>query len=254
MPRVHRSTRRLTAIAAVIALAATAAALVSAAGPAAARSTAAHKCLVMTGSGDPAFVKNFNPYTATGLPSGSFVQGSMYEPLVITGEGGLKPVAWLARSWKWTNHNKIAHAQDREGRQVVRREAADCERRRLQPQGGQARSAHGSRRPHRRRQRDQVDQGKRQEVHGHDHAQGRRLAVHRSDAEPSVRRAAAHLVEGRGRRDVHELEAGQFRPVQPDHALHDPGLRLLEEHEVLAEEGCERTEGGVPRVRPGGIE
>jgi peptide/nickel transport system substrate-binding protein len=67
---------------------------------------AGHKCLVMTGSGDPAFVKNFNPYTATGLPSGSFVQGALYEPLIVTGEGGLKPVPWLARSWKWSNGNK----------------------------------------------------------------------------------------------------------------------------------------------------
>src|SRR5436305_10638927 len=67
---------------------------------------AGHQCLVMTGSGDPAFVKNFNPYTATGLPSGSFVQGAFYEPLVITGEGGLKPVPWLARSWTWSNGNK----------------------------------------------------------------------------------------------------------------------------------------------------
>ena len=44
----------------------------SAAAPAAptagATSQAGHTCLVMTGSGDPAFVGNFNPYTATGLP------------------------------------------------------------------------------------------------------------------------------------------------------------------------------------------
>src|ERR671934_2324610 len=46
--------------------------------------TAAHRCLVMTGSGDPAFTRNFNPYTATGLPSGSFVQGAFYEPLIVT--------------------------------------------------------------------------------------------------------------------------------------------------------------------------
>jgi len=68
--------------------------------------TAAHSCLVMTGSGDPAFVKNFNPYTATGQPSGAFVQGAFYEPLVITPEGGLKPVAWLARHWAWSRGNK----------------------------------------------------------------------------------------------------------------------------------------------------
>ena len=67
---------------------------------------AGHKCLVMTGSGDPTFIKNFNPYTATGLPSGQFVQGAMYEPLVIIAEGGLKPVPWLARKWAWSNGNK----------------------------------------------------------------------------------------------------------------------------------------------------
>ncbi len=68
--------------------------------------SAGHKCLVMTGSGDPTFIKNFNPYTATGLPSGTIVQGAFYEPLVVTAEGGLKPVPWLARSWKWSNGNK----------------------------------------------------------------------------------------------------------------------------------------------------
>src|SRR6059036_2223083 len=60
-----------------------------------------HSCLVMTGSGDPAFVRNFNPYTATGLPSGAFVLGAIYEPLIISPEGGLPAVPWLARTWKW---------------------------------------------------------------------------------------------------------------------------------------------------------
>src|SRR3954464_14912043 len=67
---------------------------------------AGHKCLVMTGSGDPAFTKNFNPYTATGLPSGAFVQGAFYEPLIVVPAGGHKTHPWLARSWKWSNGNK----------------------------------------------------------------------------------------------------------------------------------------------------
>ena len=45
---------------------------------------AGHKCLVMTGSGDPAFIKNFNPYAGGGLPSSAFVQGAFYEPLIVT--------------------------------------------------------------------------------------------------------------------------------------------------------------------------
>ena len=64
--------------------------------------TAGHTCLVMTGSGDPAFVKNFNPFTATGLPSGAFVKGAFYEGLIISPEGGKPAVPWLARSWKWS--------------------------------------------------------------------------------------------------------------------------------------------------------
>src|SRR5213595_3191467 len=67
-----------------------------------AKRAAGHPCLVMTGSGDPAFVKNFNPFTATGLPSGSFVKGAFYEPLIITAEGKSKPQPWLARSFAWT--------------------------------------------------------------------------------------------------------------------------------------------------------
>jgi peptide/nickel transport system substrate-binding protein len=69
--------------------------------------SASHSCLVMTGSGDPAFVRNFNPYTATSLPSGGFVKGAFYEPLVIaTAAGGGHLYPWLATSWKWSNGGK----------------------------------------------------------------------------------------------------------------------------------------------------
>ena len=60
----------------------------------------------MTGSGDPAFTRNFNPYAGGGLPSNSIVQGAFYEPLIVTPAGGRKTVPWLARSWKWSNGNK----------------------------------------------------------------------------------------------------------------------------------------------------
>jgi peptide/nickel transport system substrate-binding protein len=91
----------------VVALSSAQAAPLPLASPAAADTAAkasAHQCLVMTGSGDPAFVRNFNPYTATTLPSGSFVQGAFYEPLAIsTAAGGGHQYPWLARSWKWSN-------------------------------------------------------------------------------------------------------------------------------------------------------
>lgn len=110
MRNERRRTRWVAAVTAAVGLAAGAALLGTASAPAATNSAAqaaAHKCLVMTGSGDPAFVRNFNPYTATGLPSGSFVQGAFYEPLIITGEGGLPPVPWLATNWKWSNNNTV---------------------------------------------------------------------------------------------------------------------------------------------------
>jgi peptide/nickel transport system substrate-binding protein len=113
MRRSLRSTRWLAAV--VVAVCAATAAVLAAATPAAVRTgesagtpraASAHRCLTMTGSGDVTFIKNFNPFTATGLPSGQFIQGSFYEGLIVTGEGGLKPVPWLARSWKWSNGNR----------------------------------------------------------------------------------------------------------------------------------------------------
>jgi len=103
---MRRSLRpKLWLAAAVAAACAVSATLLIGAAPAAVDATSAptaHACLVMTGSGDPTFVKNFNPYTATGQPSGAFIQGAFYEPLIITPLGGLPSRPWLARSWKWT--------------------------------------------------------------------------------------------------------------------------------------------------------
>src|SRR3982750_1752029 len=75
------------------------------------KTTAKHPCLVMTGSGDPAFTKNFNPFTATGLPSGQFVKGAIYEGLMVSPEGGKPTLPWLARTWKWSNGNKTLTLQ-----------------------------------------------------------------------------------------------------------------------------------------------
>jgi peptide/nickel transport system substrate-binding protein len=106
MSRPGGSPKRLALVAtAAGALAVLAVLVVATVSPAASVRASAHKCLVMTGSGDPAFVRDFNPYTATGLPSGQFIKGAFYEPLVISPEGGLPAVPWLARSWKWSNGN-----------------------------------------------------------------------------------------------------------------------------------------------------
>jgi peptide/nickel transport system substrate-binding protein len=107
---MRRTTRTRTLAAGVLALGAlalfTSAATAPAATDGAGVYTAAHRCLVMTGSGDPAFTRNFNPYAGGGLPSNAFVQGAMYEPLIITPSGGRTIIPWLARSWKWSNGNK----------------------------------------------------------------------------------------------------------------------------------------------------
>jgi peptide/nickel transport system substrate-binding protein len=106
--RLPLRTTRWVAVSAVAACAIVAT-IVAAATPAAvdrAAAPAAHKCLVMTGSGDAAFTRNFNPFTGTGLPSGQVVLGAFYEPLLITPEGKTSPQPWLARSYSWTNRNR----------------------------------------------------------------------------------------------------------------------------------------------------
>jgi len=80
--------------------------LVQGAGAGPAKVAVGHPCLVMTGSGDPAFTKNFNPYAGGGLPSNSIAQGAFYEPLIVVPAGGRKTIPWLARTWKWSNGAK----------------------------------------------------------------------------------------------------------------------------------------------------
>jgi peptide/nickel transport system substrate-binding protein len=111
MSRSLRSRKRLGLVAAVAGVAAGVAVLIVAtvgtAAPAhVSKAAAGHKCLVMTGSGDPAFQRLFNPYTNTGLPSGQFIKGAVYEPLIVSPEGGLPAVPWLAQSWKWSAGGK----------------------------------------------------------------------------------------------------------------------------------------------------
>jgi peptide/nickel transport system substrate-binding protein len=110
MPRESRSIRRLGTAAALTGLLAAVALLASSSVTGAPGVTfsaqAGHKCLVMTGSGDPAFTKNFNPYAGGGLPTNGIAQGAFYEPLIAVPAGGSRTVPWLARSWKWSNGNK----------------------------------------------------------------------------------------------------------------------------------------------------
>jgi peptide/nickel transport system substrate-binding protein len=111
MRRDVRFNRRRAGMVAIAGLAALVALIATASAPAshfgAGSIQAGHACLVMTGSGDPAFTKNFNPYSSTGLPTGSFVRGAFYEPLIISSvAGGGHTYPWLAQSWKWSNGNK----------------------------------------------------------------------------------------------------------------------------------------------------
>ena len=112
-----RSGRPALGALAVASAAALVAVLLTQAAPAAptAPTAKAHRCLVATGSGDPAFVRNFNPYVQ-GLPSSSFVRGGMYEPLVITTPaGGGRQYKWLAENYAWSKDAKTLTLNIRRG-------------------------------------------------------------------------------------------------------------------------------------------
>ena len=118
-------TRSLAAAAAVSGLAALATLVSSAGAPAATGGAgapaAAHKCLVMTGSGDPAFTKNFNPYAGGGLPSNAIAQGAFYEPLIVMPAGGTQDHPVARPHVEVEQRQQDADAEPRSERQVVGR-------------------------------------------------------------------------------------------------------------------------------------
>jgi peptide/nickel transport system substrate-binding protein len=79
--------------------------LLSGAPSSVAAATAAHKCVVATGSGDQAFTRNFNPFNGGAMRD--FTQGGIYETLVIsTAFGGGHIYNVLAKKVAYSNGGK----------------------------------------------------------------------------------------------------------------------------------------------------
>ncbi len=201
----------------------------------------------MTGSGDPAFTKNFNPYTATGLPSGTIVQGAFYEPLTITPLGGLPTRGWLARTWKWSRGaktltlNLVHNAKWSDGKPLTSADVVYS-----------------------------LNAGKQDKIMdrvgltGDDNNIASVKAKGKYGVAINLKTPDSQFISSTLNRqfvipkhvwtkvkdagDVHELEARQLRALQRDQAVHEPGLRPRQEPALL-EEG--RTEDRVPRVRAG---
>ena len=119
---------------------------------------------------------------ATGLPSGQFVKGAIYEGLTVSPEGGKPTLPWLATSWKWSNGNKTLTLQLAKGVKwsdgkpltsvdVVYSLTAGKQNKMMDIIG-----LHASRHEHR------LDQGE-GHVRGRHQPEDGRLAVHRRDAE-----------------------------------------------------------------------
>jgi peptide/nickel transport system substrate-binding protein len=74
---------------------------------AASATSAAHKCVVATGSGDAAFVRNFNPFQASAQVARDFTAGAIYENLVVsTAFGGGHIYNMLAKRITYSKDGK----------------------------------------------------------------------------------------------------------------------------------------------------
>ena len=150
----------------------------------------------MTGSGDAAFTRSFNPYTSSVL-NGGFMKGAIYEPLVVaTVAGGGHIYPWLAQSWKWSNGNKTLtlkiqpNVKWSDGKPLTADDVVYSLKAGKQDKAMDIIGLYRAGLEHR------LDQARRRRTR-RNHAQDARLAVHRRQPEPAVRRAEAHLVEGR---------------------------------------------------------
>ena len=203
----------------------------------------------MTGSGDPAFVKNFNPFTATSLPSGIIRQGCVLRAADRHDARRRRPsVPMAGAELEVVEREQDPHAFTGAERQVVRRRAAHLGRRRLHPHGRQAGQGDGPDRALPARNEHRLGEGERP-VRRRDQPEDPRLAVHRCEPERGRDPAAAHLVEGREAGHLPEPGPGRLGPVHPDQPLHDPELRPGQEPELLAGRDAEDP---LPRV-PAGV-
>ena len=93
----------------------------------------------MTGSGDPAFVKNFNPYTGD-RPAERRVRARRVLRAADHQRraGGGHTYPWLAQSWKWSNGNKTLTLNLAKGVKWSDGKPLTVGRRRLQPHRRQA--------------------------------------------------------------------------------------------------------------------
>ena len=121
---------------------------------------AAHPCVVATGSGDAAFIRNFNPFQAASQVARDFTAGGIYENLLIsTAFGGGNIYNVLAQEAHDEQGRQDAHDCDPAQRQVVGRLATYGRRRRLQPQHRQAEQVRRSHRAHVADDEHRLDQG-----------------------------------------------------------------------------------------------
>ena len=253
MPREPRTIRRLGTAAALTGVVSVIALLVSSSvtgSPGVTYSAqAGHKCLVMTGSGDPAFTKNFNPYAGGGLPTNSIAQGAFYEPLIAVSAGGVQTKPWLARSWKWSNRNKtltLALARNAKWSDGTALTSADVVYSLLA--GRQDKTM------------DRIGITGAGNNIASIRAKGKygvaitlKSRTRSSSARRSTARSLYRSTSGRTWRirDLHQSEPRRIRAVQSDRALHHAGLRGEQEPELLA---AGAPEDRVPRVRAGELE
>ena len=213
-------------------------------------SAPAHKCLVATGSGDPAFVRNFNPYVQ-GIPSSSFVRGGMYEPLVITTPaGGGKEYKWLAQSYAWSKDGKQITLNLRTGvkwsdgkpltaADVVYSLTAGKQDKTMDMIGAYREGTNIA---------SIKQKGANQVV----------IALKTKDSqfvagqpERRLHRAQARVLEGRGHQQVPQPEPGRLRAVLPGGEVQHAVLHAEQEPELLA---GGHAEGPVRPVHPGNLE
>ena len=213
------------------------------------RKAADHKCPIATGSGDAAFVKNFNPFNVGA--SRDFTWGGIYENLIITTAfGGGNSYNVLAKSLAFTKDGKtlnitiVPNAKWSNGKPVTAQDVAYSLLIGNQDKAADHIGLDGREQQHQGRFGDRAAQRR-------DQVQGGRFDVRRLAARERADRPEGDLVEGEGHHELHQPEPGRLGAVQPDHAVQRTGLRPRQEPQLLH---AGPPEGPVHRADRGRVE